>query len=149
MKIKYIVTLILFIIICSANYASIGETQEQCTARYGEPIPSTQKPGLQSAVYYQTGFVIVIKFFQGKAASLCYMKKKFDSYNPADELSPSEIEQLLKSNASGWQLKDTDTDWTAENGALQARYNKLSNHALMVATMDEIVRLQNNQKLSN
>ena len=51
----------------STLFARIGETEQECAARYGEPI---KKFPDNSLAYQKSGLAIIITFFNGKADSV-------------------------------------------------------------------------------
>jgi hypothetical protein len=55
----------------STLFARIAETEQECTARYGEPI---KKLPNDSLLYQKSGLGILITFYDGKADSIAYRK---------------------------------------------------------------------------
>jgi hypothetical protein len=134
----------------STLFARIGETEQECAARYGEPI---KKFPDNSLAYQKSGLAIIISFFDGKAASVVYRKIATNALSKGEQLSENEIEILLKSNSGGvpWKkrvaisiTKNWETDsmikhWETENGELLATYLTFDN-LLMVGTKDHLAR---------
>lgn len=73
-----------------AGSTRIGETLEQCTARYGDPVMER----VNSAGFEKNGIRILVDFREdGRAASILYMQ--------AGGFSEQEVERLLKLNGGG------------------------------------------------
>ncbi|MDB6134783.1 MAG: hypothetical protein JWM59_3026 [Verrucomicrobiales bacterium] len=74
--------------------ARLGETREECIARYGQPVAETTGllQGAQSISFAKAGIRVRIEFIDGRAAYLNFSKAG---------LSPDEELQLLESNAGG------------------------------------------------
>jgi hypothetical protein len=120
----------------STLFARIGETEQECAARYGEPTKTLPN---NSLLYEKSDLNIFIIFFNGKADAIAYGK-----IAKGQQLSENEIELLLKSNSGGvpWQERaviSMNRNWVTENGELLANYNTVA-HLLMVATKDYFTR---------
>jgi hypothetical protein len=120
----------------STLFARIGETEQECAARYGEPTKTLPN---NSLLYEKSDLNIFIIFFNGKADAIAYGK-----IAKGQQLSESEIELLLKSNSGGapWQERaviSMNRNWETEDGELLANYNTVA-HLLMVATKDYFTR---------
>lgn len=114
--------------------ARIGETPDECRARYGEPVDN--KPG--SAIYVKNGIIICAEFHAGKTDLILYVKEKTDILGASEAFSDVEISTLLKSNGGGekWERQAAETmhpEWATETGSIRARLDTLKNQ-LMVAT---------------
>lgn len=74
--------------------ARLGETREECIARYGQPVAETTGllQGAQSISFAKAGIRVRIEFMDGRAAYLNFSKA---GLSQDDEL------QLLESNAGG------------------------------------------------
>jgi hypothetical protein len=116
----------------STLFARIGETEQECAARYGESI---KKLSNNSLLYQKSDLNIFITFFNGKADAIVYRR-----IANGQQLSENEVEILLKSNSGGvpWK-KRARISWVTENGELLATYNTVE-HLLMVATKDYLAR---------
>jgi hypothetical protein len=120
----------------STLFARIGETEQECAARYGEPTKTLPN---NSLLYEKSDLNIFIIFFNGKADAIAYGK-----IAKGQQLSENEIELLLKSNSGGvpWQERaviSMNRNWETENGELLANYNTVG-HLLMIATKDYFAR---------
>jgi hypothetical protein len=117
-------------------FARIGETEQECAARYGEPI---KKLPNDSLLYQKADLNIFITFFNGKADAIAYRKIAKDQ-----QLSENEVEILLNDNSGGvpWKKREgtsVDREWVTENGELLATYDS-GDHLLMVGTKDYLAR---------
>jgi hypothetical protein len=122
----------------STLFARIGETEQECAARYGEPTKTLPN---NSLLYEKSDLNIYIIFFNGKADAIAYGK-----IAKGEQLSENEIEVLLKSNSGDvpWQERaviSMNRNWETENGELLANYNTVA-HLLMIATKDYFTRKQ-------
>jgi hypothetical protein len=120
----------------STLFARIGETEQECAARYGEPTKTLPN---NSFLYQKSDLNIFIIFFNGKADAIAYSK-----IAKGQQLSENEIEILLKSNSGGvpWKKRlviSMNRDWETENGELLANYDTVA-HLLMIATKDHLAR---------
>jgi hypothetical protein len=120
----------------STLFARIGETEEECAARYGEPTKTLPN---NSFLYQKSDLNIFIIFFNGKADAIAYSK-----IAKGQQLSENEIELLLTSNSGvvPWQKRaviSLNRDWATENGELLANYDAVG-HMLMIATKDYFAR---------
>jgi hypothetical protein len=120
----------------STLFARIGETEQECTARYGEPV---KKGSNDSLLYQKSDLNIFITFFDGKADAIAYWK-----IAKGEQLSENEVEILLNSNSGGvpWKKRaviSMDREWETENGELLATYDN-GEHMLMVGTKDYLAR---------
>ena len=117
-------------------FARIGETEQECAVRYGEPI---KKLPNDSLLYQKADLNILITFFNGKADAIAYRK-----IAKGEQLSENEVEILLNDNSGGvrWQEGEgtsVDREWVTENGELLATYDS-GDHLLMVGTKDYLAR---------
>lgn len=120
----------------STLFARIGETEQECAARYGEPV---KKRPNNSLLYEKSDLNIFITFFNGKADAIAYGK-----IAKGQQFSQNEIELWLKSNSGGvpWQERaviSMNRNWETENGELLANYNTAAN-LLMIATKGYFAR---------
>jgi hypothetical protein len=88
-------------VFCDTSIARIGETLEQCTARYGKPI----RDAVAGRVAFQkAGMLIVITFSEGKATMV--------AYSPPTKVTDEEFKTLLRLYSGGrrW-VRVPNTDW--------------------------------------
>jgi hypothetical protein len=85
---------ILIASLCTQAFARLGETEKQCTERYGKPAHQliAEKPATSSWQYEKDGFTIHVQFINGKAASISYRSHE-------DALSDQAVAAFLKSNS--------------------------------------------------
>ena len=137
-----------FLLPCSALFcfgatlawARIGETPEQCQQRYGPPFLSD--PG--HTVFRESGLIIVVTFYDGKADSVTYFKAAGDAQKNSRPLSDEEQQALLRVNGGehAWHKTPDPTpnlSWTTDNGGLSAQYD-FTTHILGIATRDALER---------
>jgi hypothetical protein len=122
-------------------FARIGETEQECAARYGEPI---KKLSNDSLLFKKSDLGIIITFFNGKADSITYRKIATNVLGKGEQISENEIEILLNSNSGGvpWKKRvaiSTNRNWETENGELVATYITFENW-LMLGTKDHLAR---------
>jgi hypothetical protein len=124
--------------ICAAVYmarpvlARLGETEEECIKRYGEP----QKEDENGSYFLAAGMMVVVKFHDGKCTRIVYMKR--ESF---EALSDVEIETLLKANGGEREWKErkvlsVDRHWETIDGSLFAQYDTFT-PSLYILTKEE------------
>jgi len=93
---------VLLLCLPSASNARIGETLQQCIARYGQPDSSPEEslshPKAMECVFIKGGLDISVIFWGGKAASIMFSKLDRSAFSSA------EVEELLGKNGGGWML---------------------------------------------
>ena len=119
---KLLCPAIVFAFVITAS-ARIGETEAQILARYGPSIGDipTQTFGKVRG-FMQVGHVVGVAFVNGVSEMEMFSK------NNQSEITPAEIEKLLKSNGVGeWKAEETGKPnwkrWRREDGALVALYD--------------------------
>jgi len=90
--------------IWSPGYGRIGETIEECIARYGELYSESDFEGRTQYIFKKSGYVIGICFYEKKADLIILFKEGKDDLGFNAKFSDNEIEILHKSNAG-------DTPW--------------------------------------
>ena len=109
----------------SSARARLGETFEECKARYGDPVKVFQA----GPVFIKGDFQIQIAFYDGKAGLIVFMKAS-GLAGVHEPLSDTEIATLMRANGSKspWkQEKDSPPGgrgWVTEDGLLFAMYEK-------------------------
>jgi hypothetical protein len=88
----------------SPGYGRIGETLEECIARYGEIYSESEFEGRKQYIFKKSGYVISICFYEKKADLMFLFKEEKDDLEFNAKFSDNEIEILHKSNAG-------DTPW--------------------------------------
>jgi hypothetical protein len=135
---------------CQAAQARIGETFPECEKRYGPAhgINKVQK----SARFRSAGCIITIRFHEGKAEELIYVKMKNPQHyeSKAVELfSRSEVDEILNANSNGekWSgglSEPFKGEWTCHNPQLHAEYSGI----LTITTQAKLDRLRKDKAKS-
>ena len=118
---------LLFCLLCSAispAKARIGETLEQCIARYGNPVRPIEER--MPVTFQKSGLLIGVVFIDGKAAQIMFFKPD-QTDGKLSHLSADEIKALLDANGAGraWSVSPSrplDKAWTTADGELFAVY---------------------------
>jgi hypothetical protein len=125
--------------------ARLGETLEQCTARYGDVVSTNADAiGEKGVVYQKNGYIIAVVIFNGRAA-----RETFGKIN-GNALSDNEMKTLLDSESSSGNLwldhdnNDAHQTWVREDNAV-ALYDKTVN-ALLLETHDYVTAQAAKQK---
>lgn len=108
----------------SVSTARIGETLQQCIARYGQPDSGPEEsvvhPKATDCAFIKNGLDVSVVFYQGKAVDIMFRKVDGSSFNP------SEIDELLKANGGGSMWKERDagkpdqSEWETPDGENRA-----------------------------
>jgi len=132
-------TLLIFFALITPLLARIGETPEQCHARYGDGSPFEPSPD-DDAFYVKAGIDIVLGFRDGKCVTIIYQRD--------NKFSETEIERLQKSNHSGrWKIAERDLRAIIYTSADDLLYSSwMDGTQLMVTTVAEIERLMKERK---
>jgi hypothetical protein len=101
---------------CTPVHARVGETPQECQARYGKEIGTKGEwHGFKKGAIY-----VAVTFYNGHADAIMFSHNWFANAGEV-KLSQSEIDTLLASNAGGRKWKSAGTDlWKTDDGALQA-----------------------------
>lgn len=96
--------LLLFLLCTSSALARIGESPEQCAARYGEPI----RPGFEpmSTVHQKAGIEVVCHYHEGKCDSIDFSRLGEGSNGQWPGFSMAEAKALMEASSGGkpWSL---------------------------------------------
>ena len=121
------VILIAFASLYQQASARIGETPEQCQARYGKPIAVDNDEGITSFTFKKASIIIDVYFYNGKADTINFCK--VDSKGKRIALSENEVQYLLETNSGGIKWKEPkiltaigDKLWETEDGNFRANY---------------------------
>jgi hypothetical protein len=122
--------------------ARIGETREQCVARYGAPVSRSNQPS-HVASFFRSGFQIDVEFHNGKAESLAFAKSA-EKARTGEQISETELKLLLEANAGGqeWEKMEVvsmDSQWATKDRTRVASYSPIRK-VLFVATAECIRR---------
>ncbi|GEP46177.1 hypothetical protein [Brevifollis gellanilyticus] len=133
---KALLLLSVLISLASPALARIGETPEQCEARYGKPVKIEEEG--QAFRYRKAGFNVTCVFRNGACVHMAFSHVA-DAQNEVAPMSESEITTLLTANGSGktW-VKDEKASspdsgvWTC--GELKASYAGYGLNSLHINT---------------
>jgi hypothetical protein len=133
------------LLIGSVN-ARIGETREQCDARYGKNIGTNSTP--DEALYLTNGLYVAVQFSNNKAEKLEIKKQAREINRNRDvpkQLTFEEVEVLRASNsgANKWVVDKQTSLWVTEDGSMWSR-DDVAARVLTIATTEykERVRAQ-------
>jgi hypothetical protein len=99
--------------------ARIGETLEQCIARYGPPDKGPQDSALHPAAtdcgFVKDGLYVVVTVYQGKAVDIMFRKLDGTPFNA------SEVKELLTANGgTSWMVRKVEEsdklEWATKDG---------------------------------
>ncbi|GEP46179.1 hypothetical protein [Brevifollis gellanilyticus] len=99
---KALLLLSVLISLSSPALARIGETPEQCEARYGKPVKIKAE---NSVSYQKAGMRVDCEFIDGKCARIYFAKLEKDAQNAALPITSEEAKILMEANSDG-------TPWT-------------------------------------
>jgi hypothetical protein len=139
-------------------HARLGETAEECEARYGAPTmtkdaPKTiDAPGATTSAYEKAGLRIIATIYQGKVGSIFFEKIKENALGKSVEFSNAEVSALLEANGGGneWtpvsplQAGFGNKGWLLEDGSAMALLVGFENR--LIFTSMELSRIQEENK---
>ena len=145
MKSSTVLVIFMVLAVWSPGYGRIGETLEECIARYGEIDSESEVDGRQAQVFKKSGYIIAVYFYEKKADWVTFLKEEKDDLGFASEISDNEIEILLKSNSDDtpWkpiEIISLDKHWVTTDKRLLSMYTFLGN-TLSIYTTDCFYRL--------
>lgn len=116
--------------------ARLGETIEECTARYGKPKPFGKDGGTMA--FWKNGFIILASFYEAKCDSIIFFKQEKDALGLSGKISEVELNSLLEANGAGRKWVEiphasVDKRWVTEDGLRGAGYDSIQ-HSLVVFT---------------
>lgn len=136
---RRILLTVLFIAFFTAlpSHARLGETEDQCIARYGTPT-QVANPGADGTIdnyrtlYFSKGdYSISAAFLNGHCGVFAIQK------SDKSDLSSNEIQILLDANSDGhtWKKSDeisVDQNWIRDDGC-KAEYTTLSHYLVLMS----------------
>lgn len=133
---SFLTLLVLALLPLSAG-ARIGETSDQCIARYGAVVYADSATGM--LLFHRAGFAIGVLMHDGKCEAIRFEKLEKDAINTAAEITDAEIQTLLASNAGGrtWTQtadKGLTHAWTRHDGEAMAVYDVID-HTFLITTI--------------
>ena len=108
----------------SPAWARIGETLEECIARYGNVTKIDEQKG--QIFFEKNGYAICATFFNGQVDTMSF-KRRIPGSDTFAPLNAEEIQLLLKANGGDkkWQSRNVDgpnPEWQTEDGLMFADY---------------------------
>lgn len=122
--------------------ARIGESYDECVARYGAPIQESEDDGVY--VFEKAGYRVMVYFDDDWIADLILFNKGDEP--PFAELSEREMEILLSVNVGSDLTESSEgasISWTNEATGAVGHYNPFQ-RGLIVASKAGMARLQGN-----
>ena len=141
--------IITFVFVSNLAIARVGETLEQCKARYGQPIIQENTHGMY--VFIKSGFYIMVGFgVDKKVACISYRKTGKDDLGQPQEITDEEIQIILKLNSNKkWErvleISFTNKLWTNEDKSYGANYDMLEN-TLVITNYEFAKKFQDKMK---
>ncbi len=105
---KSLLLLSLFITLTTPALARIGETREQCDARYGKPVEV--RDGLHATIYNKAGLIIACVFHEDKCEYIEYATDKEAAGGRPLTVSDTEKKVLMEANSNGSVWTNTRDD---------------------------------------
>ncbi len=100
--------------------ACLGQTRAQCEVLWGKPVP-TQAENDTVFFVISDDLIVGVQFRDDKATTLFFQNKK-RSADVAEELSDTQIQELLVDFSQGHQWSRDDNGWTRDDGQRVASY---------------------------
>lgn len=140
---KTILALCLFTAFGGAAQARLGETANECTRRYGEPVEVNHEK--MTLRFHKAGLAVLAVFRDGLCVMIGYAKLERDALDQPVEMSEVEREALRTANAgdSTWKRKTVisiDEHWETEDGKRLCLWQPLK-RSLVFTTVAEAERL--------
>ncbi|MCE0498777.1 MAG: hypothetical protein LV481_12610 [Methylacidiphilales bacterium] len=137
----FTLSLLLSLSMATSAWARLGETMDQCVARWGQPVPSADFPppgyegdGFANFATFQKGdYHIIVGFLNGVVAVEIITKQE------SSDLSDNEKAAILEADSAGlaW-IKSTTPGaneiWTRNDGAI-ASYDTF-NHGMTIKSKE-------------
>jgi hypothetical protein len=136
--VKYFILLIFLVLSVTPSYGRLGETQEECSRRYGAPTEQWSKDNTGPGATYLNKNIRVDVFYmpngQGVliANYLSYKKRKAENSG----FNSQEIDKLLENNAQGSSWEQRDTTKTALSEKDELKREELMRSALRYIIWD-------------
>jgi hypothetical protein len=132
---------------CSTATARIGETLEECEARYGEVTPTTPAPehfpeGCVMHGFEKAGMTVAVTIHDSKVVQIMFWKIEKDAAGKPQPLDAIEIKTLLDANGGGQEWEeapaneippDTEAWYTKlDDGVVLATYARTAGRLTLV-----------------
>ena len=115
-----------FLMLTAVSQARLGETVEQCEARYGKAV--RRDAMAHRLTFEKNGILIRAWFFAGKCQEIRFSNIQESPTIAREPLSQDEIEILLKASSGGRKWNEHDSpvaghrQWTLEGASIGAAY---------------------------
>ena len=111
--------LILALLVAVSAYARLGETKQQCLARYGKPFETRSvRTGIDGVWYTKDDVNITAEFFQDKCIAISYnVTKSFLTLDIANSLLKAEGSWQIKKQNQNANGVVTQASWARSDGA--------------------------------
>jgi hypothetical protein len=128
---------IAFLLLCNSYaQARIGETLEECRARYGKEASDKDV----AYIFIKDEFKLRVYFEEGKCVKVSYEKVDPKSEWNFKPLTNEEVDSFLKDNSGGKEWVKISDDpmktWKLKDDSVRAFYVKPT-HTLVIRTKDE------------
>ncbi|WP_395740569.1 hypothetical protein [Prosthecobacter sp.] len=125
--------LLTLLCLSSAALARIGETQDECIRRYGEPV---QRDADKTLSFRKSGIAVTCTFLEGRCVHIRYQK-----LDPDARLNGREVDILRAANGTHWKLQggNTSSYSTMRNETCECRWD-YSTGVLEFETLTEVNR---------
>lgn len=140
-------TILTFLLLAAFAEARIGETLEECIKRYGNPI--TVDKDLGTTTFLKEGFVVVVKFTDGKVHSVTIEKHDKGQLKLDFAMEDVHIAAFLVANSGGQKWFEVRADevtrsWLTADGKRLAYYR--IQDGIMVMTTSQAVVAGNRER---
>ena len=139
---NWLVFSLIAILMMLSNKASarIGETLDQCKARYGEPVTVDG----DTYTFMKNGLLVIVEFYENKVDLIGFRKAEENALSIAADMSDNEIQTILSANGNGnnWRKREVisiNKEWEAEDVTMFAQYITMQN-ILMIFTKEYLAR---------
>jgi hypothetical protein len=124
------------------SQARLGETPEECSARYGAAVATVpggddNVQGTSTIIYEKGGMKIVTLVYEGRVVFISYEKPGTGETEQSQDISEGEIGFLLDANSQGktWIPALTPPNaWRLEDGTASAAYHNHSRKFIVSST---------------
>lgn len=136
--------LLTLLILAVPAFARLGETPEECVARYGSPI-STDK-AKQILAFQKSGLLIMAEFDGGRCACISFQHADKDAAGEPAPFTAEEAELLREANSDGMKwiiplIRPPDLYlWTVKGEHRFTIWNAIDKRIVKIATAEHLKR---------
>jgi hypothetical protein len=129
--------------------ARIGETETQCTERYGKPVRALKDEALLA--YVKSPMLLILHFTDGRCDEIRYIKAKEQTQDVREEISEDERDLLQKANGGNrpWKKSQMSNEriicFETNDGDLGSLYS-IEERSLVIATREAYQRYNDRMK---